>query len=291
MKFKKFIILIIIILCLIGVFIMLLPMIKNQSLKNEELISISTSTSGGMLGGLDSAELKLEKDGSVKYITRHAHTHADRIVTKTYEASKEDLEEMKELIIKNNLYKISKNGQSPYFAYDADTTSIRAYFSSGESIYAHSDLKMSKNEAENFYEIVSHFSKFAKGEPIIEIENHEIALYIDGYQIGYIMENSNLTETLLTHEGKFIFNDYLNIGKAAQLEFDLDIKDLSKSNNIHKGDLLIDIDTKELIFIYEDKELDKELYKIGYIEWSSDSSYDLIKTMQDNNEYYISVRK
>ena len=90
---------------------MLKPLFANQQLKNTKLRDCTYSCGGGMLGGYSSATIRRMEDGSVKYITKHAAAHYERIVTNTYEAKEEDLERIKNMSIDYKMLQASKKGE------------------------------------------------------------------------------------------------------------------------------------------------------------------------------------
>lgn len=275
---------------LAGGIYMAIPIFKNREMKNSNLISCSYSVSGGMLGGISSSTIRKNSDGSVIYITKSAETHQDRIVTKTYKANDEDLEIIKKLIIDYNMYPMSKKGLSPFQVLDGDTSTLSIMFDNGLSFSISDNLNLSKTEMEKIIDVAKALSTLAKGEAIVEIENHVLALLIDGYQIAYIMIESNATEQILEDSGQYEFNRYEDNAQSATLNKQIDVTDLNKTNKLVKGGLYYDNDNKQLIFVYEDFEYKQDVYQVGEIEYNSDSAYELIRKME-NKEYMIMKRK
>lgn len=269
---------------------MAIPIFKNREMKNSNLISCSYSVGGGMLGGISSSTIRKNSDGSINYITKNAETHQDRIVTKTYKASDEDLEIIKKLIIDYNMYSMSKKGLSPFQVLDGDTSTLSIMFDNGLSFSISDNLNLSKTEMKKMIDVAKALSTLAKGEAIVEIENHVLALLIDGYQIAYIMIESNATEQILEDSGQYEFNRYEDNAQSATLNKQIDVTDLNKTNKLVKGGLYYDNDNKQLIFVYEDFEYKQDVYQVGEIEYNSDSAYELIRKME-NKEYMIMKRK
>lgn len=283
---SKIIILVLILALTIGGFFMLKPIFKNNSLKKQELNSVRYTVGGGMLGGLSRSSLEKQKDGSIKYITEYAETHSDRIVTRIYNASIHDLNNIKDLIIKYNLYRASKKPLSKIQVLDGDTSTLTVSFD--DEYFSVSDTQaISTNDFKHIQEIVQLMASCAKGEYIEEIENHILALYVGGYQVAYEMENSIAVEQLLENEGQYPTDDYQSVGKYMIIDKEFDFSDCSSIKDIKAGNLCFDDINKRLIFFYEDVVLDDELYYLGHLENAFDSTIDFIKQMPhtDNGIY------
>ena len=262
----------------------------SNKFKDDELISCGFSTGGGMQGGFSSVYIRKDKDGNVTLETKYASNHAERIETKTYTSSQEDLEMIKNLIINYNMYKASKKKMSPYIAYDADTSNLSVSFSGGDYFNISSEQLLSQDESEHLYEIRDTLYSLAKGDPVIEIEPHEIALILDGYQLGYLMNESIAVETLLPKLDDYTFEDYEECAKANTINIILDTEGLPSSTSISKGSLAYSPTSSQLLFLYDDYDGEEELYILGELEYLSDSSLELIKNMTDE-EYTIYPRK
>ena len=268
---------------------MIEPLLKNNKLKDSELIECRYTIGGGMLGGFSSATIKKLKDGSIKYISEHAQTHADRIVTKTYDGTIQDLDRIKELIIKYNMYGASKKGLSPFQVLDGDTRTINFYFDN-ERFSVSDNQNLSTEESKHFREIINELLGLAKGEAVVEIENHVLVLMLDGYQIAYTLFDCTATEQLIEYLDEYDFNDYEGVYKYATIEHEFDFTNLEKVNDISVGDLCFNDDTKQLLFCYKDFNTSDNVYKLGELEDYTDSAIDLINKMEDK-KYVIFLRK
>lgn len=290
MKFKRIIIGLLLITILAGGITMAIPIFKNRELDKSNLISCSYSIGGGMMGGFSSLTIRKNQDGSVNYISKNAKTHADRIVTKTYSASDEDLQTIKKLVIDYNMYSVSKKGLNPIQALDGDTASMSFMFDNGQSFRVSDNQDLSRAEMDKFNDIVKVLSGLAKGEAVVEIENHVLVLILDGYQIAYTLIESNATEQLIENLDKCKFYRYEDSAQVAVLNKEIDTADLNKTKQLIKGGLYYDANNKELIFAYDGCEYKEEVYQIGEIEDDYESSFELIKKME-NREYIIAKRK
>ena len=142
---------------------------KGRQLSQSNLLTCRYTVGGGMLGGFNSATIRKNNDGTVNYITESAQTHADRIVTKTYVASDEDLKMIKELFIKYNIASMSKKRLSPFQVLDGDTRTISFMFDNLETFNVSDNQDLSKEDMEKFLDITKALSELAKGEAIVEI--------------------------------------------------------------------------------------------------------------------------
>lgn len=288
---KKWIVAIILIaIALLGGVFIVFPAFKNQTLKNTNLVYCQYSVGGGMLGGFSSSTLEKKKDGTVQYVTKYAETHSDRIVTKTYTATEEDLQQVQDAIIQYNMYGASKKGQSPFIVMDGDTSHLQVRFDNGESFSVSSDQNLSTTEAEHFRAIKQLLSSFAKGEPLVEIEPHEIALILDGYQIGYILADSEATEALLEELGEYPFADYKECAIYTTLPKALPTQTLTKPTAIEPGDVCYNPSTNQLFFFYKACPTSDDLYQLGGMENRYDSGFELLRNLEPGN-YTIHLRK
>ena len=262
----------------------------NNKFKDDELISCGYSNGGGMQGGFSSVYIRKNNEGKITLETKEAATHSDRIVTKTYSKKKKNLNMIKDLIINYNMYKASKKKMSPYIAYDADTSNLSVSFSGGDYFNISSEQLLSEDESKHLYEIRDTLYSLAKGEAVIEVEPHEIALILDGYQLGYLMNESDGVEALLPELNKYRFEDYNNCAKATTISISLNTEGLPSSSHLSKGLLVYSPTSSQLLFLYDDYDGEEELYILGELEYLDDSAIELIKSMTDE-EYSIYPRK
>ena len=104
------------------------------------------------------------------------------------------------------------------------------------------------------------------------------------------MLDSKACEELIDDLDKYEFYKYEDNIQIAIINKELDITDLIKTKSLIKGELYYDNINKHLLFVYEDCLYKDEVYKIGEIEDYYDSSFDLIKNME-NKEYLLMRRK
>ena len=286
---KKWIWIILIIALGIGGFYMGIPYFKNQNLKQTNLTSCRVSCGGGMLGGYSSQTLKKEGN-KVVYVTENKAVHNERLVTKAYLAKEEDLELIKDLVIRYDLYRASKKGQSPIQALDAETCTVSFSFEDGTYFSVSDTQDLSRKEMEHTREITNTLANFAVGEPTVEIEPHEIALILDGYQEGYELEEFNNIDAFLEQLGNKHFYHKEDYAQATKSPISIDVTGINPSTEISKGALGYDANTNELLFFYEDTKQKEPIYVIGHLSDMYDTSIQLIKDMQEK-EYDIYMRR
>lgn len=287
---KKLGIILIIIICLIGGFLMLKPLFANQQLKNTKLRDCTYSCGGGMLGGHSSATIRRMEDGSVKYITKYAAAHYERIVTNTYEAKEEDLERIKNMSIDYKMLQASKKGLSPIQVLDGDTCTVSFWFEDGTSFSVSDTQNLSSTEMKHMNEIAKTLSEFAVGEPVTEIEKHEMRLILNGYQIGYLLEETKATDQLIEELGEFTFTKKEDYAQVIKFPISLDFTGLEETKNVKAGDLGYNPTTNEVFFFYEDVELEDKIYLLGEMEYRYSSSFELLKNLEEG-EYTIYLGK
>ena len=160
---------------------------------------------------------------------------------------------------------MSKKGLSPFQALDGDTASMSFMFDNGQSFRVSDNQDLSRAEMDKFNDIVKVLSGLAKGEAVVEIENHVLALILDGYQIAYTLIESNATEQLIENLDKCEFYRYEDYAQVAVLNKEIDTADLNKTKQLIKGGLYYDANNKELVFAYDGCEYKEEVYQIGEI--------------------------
>lgn len=269
---------------------MIRKIITDGSFKTAQLLECRYSVGGGMLGGFSSASVRKNPDGSIVLIIQKAETHADRTVTETYDATQEDLDMIRELIISYDMYSASKKAMSPVYALDADTRTITVSFDNGERFSISSTQDLSRKDMEHFNDIVSRLNSLASGDPIVEIEKHQLGLVLDGYHLTYLLEECNAAEQLLEYSGSCMFDRYMDCGQSVILDNDLDVSDLSPITDVTKGSLCYDDKNNRLVFVYEDADGLTELYKIGELDQMWDGSVELLRDME-NKQYSLYVIK
>lgn len=287
MKVRKIIIALAVIgLTITGIY-MTVSFLNKQKTIESGLVYCSYTVGGGMLGGYSSSTLKYEGDEYI-YESRYAKTHNDRMVTKTYKAEKQDLEKISELIREYDLFAASKKGPSPFQVLDGDNTTASFRFADRKYFSVSDTQALSARDKEGMQKIYSALTECARGEAVVEIEKHEIAVILDGYHISYTLNECKATDGLLEILDTYAFERCDDFAQAIHLDAVLDVSDCEKVAVMHKGDLCYDPDKGLLMFVYEDCEY--EAYRIGTMSDYYESSIDLIKDME-NREYMIYLQK
>lgn len=99
-----------------------LDKLLKEKVEVGELIGVSYSNSGDMLGNTDSISVDL-KEKVLK--TKYANMHSDPLQVKEYKITNEDVAKIKSIVIRNNLPAFSfLEYDNTRFAYDAPTTHI-----------------------------------------------------------------------------------------------------------------------------------------------------------------------
>lgn len=288
---KKIVLFLIVILIVVGGYFMLRPFIVDQKLNKTKLVSCRYSRGGDMMGSFESAAIRKNKDGSITYTTESAKAHNERIVTKTYQANEEQLQMFRDLAIRYHMYEASLKPMSPYIVYDGATSTLSFYFEDGTSFNVSDNQALSQKEQQHFDEIVRSFSSCAIGEPVVEIEKHEIALIIDGYQLGYQLEESEATEELITQlDEDFKMEVIQDYAQATTLKKPLPLTNLEQIEKATAGMLGYHAEKQQLYFFYNDQELNEKVYLLGDLTYANESSFDLLKAMRPDT-YRLYLRK
>ena len=262
----------------------------NNKFRNKQILRCSYSCGGGMLGGIDNITINRIDDTKGELVIQTAQTHMDRIVTTTYEIDLDVFDEIKKIINDNNLYASSKKGKSPYQVLDGDTVSLRLTYDDYDGFSISDYQNLNKNDFETISKIRSLMIEAKKGDGVVSIEPHELSLVIDGYNIIYYMNDCKAADQITELFGLYMFEDYLDTGKMFHLEEKLDISDCKLVSNDKIGVMAYYEPTNSVIFFYKEFEPVDGLYELGSLDYDSESSFDLIKSIE-NKEYYLNKFK
>ena len=143
--------------------------LKRRKLDRGALTGVSFSSSGGMLGGYNSTDFDFVNK-KITIVSQEWH-HAPRIV-KIYEI-KDDLEEIKKIILENNLAAWSEiTVNREMIAMDAPTGSTCIKFEEGSSSI-HDNIYMTEEESAIMRDFYSKLNSLIKEENLIKEETVE----------------------------------------------------------------------------------------------------------------------
>ena len=171
--YKAWITLTIILICLIGTVMIgrKMNIMFQKKIKHDKLLSITYSNSGDMNGNVDSTTLDTEK---MIITTKYATMHSDPIEITEYSISKENIEELNNIIKKNHILELSKLPMGDIFAYDAPTKTLNITCdnsqiggSSYDTYSINYYMKLSKKNYEQLKEVTDYlFSLLKKDKKI-----------------------------------------------------------------------------------------------------------------------------
>lgn len=264
--------------------------LDNNKFNKKEIKRCSYSHGGGMLGDVYTVTVEKIDDKKAELIIREAPAHNERIVTKTYQIDAKVFDDLKKIMIDNNLYGVSKKGKSPYEVLDGPSTSISYTFTDYDGFRISDYQNLNKNDYEAITNAKNTMLSYISGEPSISIEPHELSLNVDGYNLIYYMNDSKAAERFVEMHGKHMFSSYNDNGKKCHLEEKLDVSDCPLADGSKIGVIAYYEPSNEVIVFYKEYEPIDGLYELGAFEYDSDSSFELIKNMTDK-EYYLSKFK
>ena len=269
---------------------MALKIFDSIKFNNKELVKCSYSHGGGMLGDVYVITVKKIDDNKSQLSIEESPSHNERIVTTMYDVDSEVFADLKQIMSDYNLYSVSKKGKSPFEVLDGPSTSISYTFEDYDGFRISDYQNLNKKDYEAIQKVRDTILSYAKGEPTVSIEPHELGLNIDGYNLIYKMNSSKAAEHLVELSGKYLFDSYNDNGKKFHLEEKLDISDCPLADADSYGVITYYEPTDDVIVFYKEFEAIEGLYVLGELEYASQSAFDLIKNME-NKEYYLSKFK
>lgn len=279
-----------IIIVLIGG-VLLMGVIDSVLFKNRELIEVSYSSSGDMIGSYYSANLKKIDDSSASLIIKSSPNHSTPITTTEYTLDTGGLDELKKMILEGNMIRASKAPLSPLIAYDAATCSISFRFDNGESFMVSDNQTLSKEQATCFREIKTFLYSLTEGKTgITSVEPHELAFSFDGYTYTFLIDQSVTEEQILQLAGTYEFKKYGNNEFIYYPSEKLDVTNLKPAEDGSAGTLAYYEPWGNVVLFYDDFSATSGLYYLGTIENHNMYTYDPIRNAQEK-AYNIYQRK
>ena len=269
-----------------GMLFVVLNIMDINKFKNKILTNCSYSHGGGMLGDVYKITVKKIDDNKSQLSIEEAPSHNERIVTKTYNIDSKVFDDLKQIMNDYNLYSVSKKGKSPFEVLDGPSTSISYTFEDHDGFRISDYQNLNKKDYEAIQKVKDTILSYAIGEPTISIEAHELSLKIDGYNLIYKMNSSKAAEQLVELNGKYLFDSYNDNGKKFHLDEKLDVSNCPLADNDTYGIIAYYEPTGDVIVFHNEFEPIEGLYKLGELDYASQSAYELIKNME-NKEYYL----
>ena len=127
-------------------------MIIMSRLRSLTLESARWFCGGGMNGGHTSIDIRRDGDHAVA-VTESQEWHNSDLEKVTYTLPLEVMDQIKDLIAKNNLNALSRRGYSKTIALDADTSSFSCFFKEGYGFSVSQNQKKTAAESKRFYEV------------------------------------------------------------------------------------------------------------------------------------------
>ncbi len=259
----------------------------SNKFKDKKLTSCCYSSGGSMQGEMEVVRLSKNRDGIVTVTTEKAAYHNDRIVTRVYQADEKALEELRDYANRERLYSISKKPASKFQVLDGATNSVTFTYEGWESFAISSTQELSRSDREKKSHVRDYLYSLCQGEYEESIEPHVIAVSVAGYNVGYKLIESPLSDQLTEQCGLKLFSPYENCGVAIAVT-GIDFSELPAVNEAKAGDLVITADNRA-VFLYDDLKQD-DLRIIGQIDFQTSSAYDLLQGMEEK-EYYLNCWK
>lgn len=248
--------------------------------KDDELISCSVSTGGGMLGGHRHVSLAKDEVGAAVLTVREKQTHADREVTTVYNVDQQAFDRVREIVNEYNLYGASKRPRSGLEVLDGDTTTISFVYSQGD-FSVPDDLALTPKMSKGYREFISYLDSLAAGEGIVTVEPQQAALYLrSGYTLTFIVED--------VFDGRMdgVFGDedtasaFEDCGKVLRTDVSLDTSGAQPVQSADAGDIVYDIESGSIIVMYEGHDFGHGIYILARLDDYPDSACPLIAEME-----------
>ena len=270
-----------------GVFA-LMSLIRGLKFKNDVLTGCGYSVGGGMTGGYRRADLKTDPEtGEVKLVLAEKEYHSSREIKTVYPASAKDLEAVKEIVNRYNLYNSSKKGRSRIQVLDGDTTTVSFDYLKGDFSVSDSQA-LSRRDFKAIDEISSFLYSLAKGEGVTTVEPQEARIVADGYSFFFYIEPEfdGKLDGIVTED--FTVYGYKEVGTVVGRTDALDTGNSVPLERASGGDIVYDKGTGEIIIIYKDCELESGSYLLAKAEsWYQQSAEPIIKAMEGVNRMYL----
>lgn len=279
------------IVLLVGGGFIMRPLLLNASIRNKELVSCYYRRGGDMMGSMSTIHFSRINDSKAQIVTQHANAHNERIETNTYSADPNKLQEIKDMAIRYQMYSLSKRGMSPFQVMDGATSTISFSFDDGTYFSVSDNQNISLKDIEHMQEIRDFMVSCEEGEPVTEIERHQLYFIVDGYYFTYEIYETSATETLIEQLDNKTVEDYESVGKCFRLEKPLDVSTCElMTEETSKGYLVYETSTQKVIILYDSLKPKDDLYVIGEATSKRDSAYQIISSMEEK-EYTFGLDK
>ena len=282
---KKIGIILLGILILVGGIFMVLQFMKQQKLKNSELESCFSSTGGGMDGGYSRATIKKEDDGSVTLTVINQQYHYTREETTVYQVDPKVLEDIKEIVLKYDLYGASKRPNSPVVAYDAPTSTIGFDFT--EDYFSIGDYQvLSNKQNEGWHKFIEYLNSIERKDGVKTVAPQEAVLSMPtGYTFTFYVDEAfdgKLDDVLVESDE---VKKYEDVGIVYKTVKDLDVSGGKESTLGEKCTFVYKKDTGEIILLYADTEFEEPVVLLAELDYKTESALPHFEQMEGT--YYM----
>ena len=284
--FKKIGIILIGIIILVGGIFMVFQFMDKQKLKNEELESCFMTSGGGMLGGYSATRIKKQEDGSVTLTTEHKEIHSDRLKTTVYTVNPNVLNDIKEIVLKYDLYGASKRPRSDLVVLDGETTTIGFHFTE-HYFSVPDDLILTNKMDEGYEEFIKYVVNIEKKNGIETIEPQSARLSINGYTFFFNVEEAFTDKLNTILEETDEVKDYEGKGIILKEVKNLDTTNGTENHEGEKATIVYEKESGQIILLYEDVEFDKPVVLLAELDDYTESALPHFKEMNGTYDFYF----
>jgi len=295
---------------------MFITKLLGHKFREDEFVSCSVSTGGGMTGGSRIVELRREKDGSVTLTVRGREWHYEREEKTVYPASEEAIAHVAEIVNKYSLYAASKRRMSNIEILDGDTTTVSFHF--GKRYFSIRQLQRKwPSGRKGYMETIRYLNSLEQGEGVTTREPQHLRLLLHGYNLFFNVEDAwdgKLDEILSEDHEVSRFED-CGIVLCAGVELDAsgsgtaegvrtaEDSDASEESETSAGtktvcevqpvttaepcDLVYAPGSGSIILLYAEHTFSKPVYLLAKIDGYAKTAAPLVEKMEGEYSFYI----
>lgn len=283
---------------------MFITKLLGHKFREDEFVSCSVSTGGGMTGGSRIVELRREKDGSVTLTVRGREWHYEREEKTVYPASEEAIAHVAEIVNKYSLYAASKRRMSNIEILDGDTTTVSFHF--GKRYFSIRQLQRKwPSGRKGYMETIRYLNSLEQGEGVTTREPQHLRLLLHGYNLFFNVEDAwdgKLDEVLSEDHEVSRFEDCgivlcagveLTVGGAGTADGSETVEGTETAGEVQPVttaeacDIVYAPASGSIILLYGEHAFSEPVYLLAKIDGYAKTAAPLVEKMEGEYSFYI----